>query len=127
MPAWPERAPSLGIALAVTMAALLSAASLWASVSLWDDVFQETPLAETSGEELSGQVGAEACYHSQPQTLFQKHSWTLLGWTTSLLQPASLSLPAPQGSWSAGSWSAGHWLGAWACLGVTLVSGHLCP
>lgn len=49
-------------------------------------------------------------------------SWMLLGWATSLLRPASLSLPAP---W--GSWSAGHQLGAWACLSVTLVSGHLCP
>ena len=43
-----------------------------------------------------------------------------LGWTVH--RPASLSLPAP---W--GSWSAGHQLGAWACLSVTLVSGHLCP
>ena len=61
--------PSLGTAMAVTLTALLSAAPLWASVSLWDDIFQETPHAETSGAELSGQVGAEACCHSQPQTL----------------------------------------------------------
>lgn len=70
------------------MTALLSAAPLWASLSLWDDIFQETPLAETSGAELSGQVGAEVCYHSQPQTLFQKQSWTLLGRATSLLLDA---------------------------------------
>lgn len=111
--------------MAVTLTALLNAAPLGASVSLWDDIFQETPHAETSGAELSGQVGAEVCCHSQPQALFQKHSGTLLGRAASLLWPASLSLLAPQGSWNAG-----HRLGAWACLSHLSVQAPLptsCP
>lgn len=122
--AWPARPPSLGIAGAVTVTAVLSIVPHWASVSLWDDVCQEPLCAGPSREELSGQMGrgvlsqpALPCHTPVPNSGSEPQPG---GWWASpppLLRPGSLCLPSPQGSWGAG-----RWLGARAHLSVTLES-----
>ena len=124
MGAWPAHPPSLGIAAAVAVTAVLSVVPLWASGSQWGDVCQEPLCAGPSREELSGQVGRGVL--SQPA--LPRHTpapdsgsepqpggcWARL---PPLPRPGSLCLLSPQGSWGAG-----RWLGARAHLSVTLES-----